>query len=221
MSNAADNDCFFMRLSNLGHFLFFLAICCSITIGCAQAPPVAKIGLVAPFTGKHRDVGYDVIYSARLAVREINEVGGIGRHRVALVAMDDFGDPVMAEKNALALSNDPGVVAIIGHWLPETTQPASTIYESGKIPFVATGEEPLGYQDPALLPIAFGRAYADITPFDEIAGPYAGSGFDAIQLVLAAMKQAEDDSGTIDRLAVSDALKNLTIDGLTGPVFQR
>ncbi|MCP5097251.1 MAG: ABC transporter substrate-binding protein, partial [Chloroflexi bacterium] len=68
-------------------FLLFLLI------GCASVAPVVKIGLVGPFEGQHRAVGYDVIYSARLAVREINAAGGIGGHRVALVALDDSGDP--------------------------------------------------------------------------------------------------------------------------------
>ena len=39
--------------------------------GCLQTPPhVVKIGLVAPFEGRYREIGYDVIPAARLAVRE-------------------------------------------------------------------------------------------------------------------------------------------------------
>ena len=182
---------------------------------------MVKIGLVGPFTGRHRDIGYDVIYSARLAVREINESGGIGRYRVALVALDDFGDSELARENALTLSGDPAVVAIVGHWLPETTQLAKPIYDSAKIPFVATGDEPFGYQDPALLPVAFNLDYAELTPFDEVAGPYAASGYDAIQLVIAAMGQAEEVSGTIARTTVRDALENMTKNGLTGKIYQR
>jgi ABC-type branched-subunit amino acid transport system substrate-binding protein len=174
------------------------------------ASPVVKIGLVGPFTGRHRDIGYDVIYSARLAIREINESGGIGRYRVALVALDDFGDSELARENALTLSSDPAVVAIVGHWLPETTQSGKLIYDSAKMPFVATGDEPFGYQDPAFLPLAFNRDYANLTPFDEVPGPYAGSGYDAMQLVMAAMKHAEEESDVIDRITVHDALEKMT-----------
>jgi ABC-type branched-subunit amino acid transport system substrate-binding protein len=44
---------------------------------CTSVAPVVKVGLVGPFEGRHREIGYDAIYSARLAVREINQAGGI------------------------------------------------------------------------------------------------------------------------------------------------
>ena len=44
-------------------------------IGCqARSPQVVKVGLVAPFEGEQRDLGYDGIYAARLAVREFNQL---------------------------------------------------------------------------------------------------------------------------------------------------
>jgi ABC-type branched-subunit amino acid transport system substrate-binding protein len=192
-----------------------------MAIGCSHSPPVAKIGLVGPFTGRHRDIGYDVIYSARLAVREINESGGIGPYRLALVALDDFGDPELARANALTLTRDPAVVAVIGHWLPETTQSATPIYNWAKVPFIDTGEQPFGYQDPAILPLAFSHNYAELTPFDEVAGPYAASGYDAVQLVKSAMEQIEDERGSITRTSLTVALRNASADGLTGRIYQR
>ena len=80
--------------------------------GCASVQPVVKVGLVGPFEGANRAVGYDVIYSARLAVREINEAGGIGGYRVALVALDDSGDPQLAQEGhrLAADSRDESVV---------------------------------------------------------------------------------------------------------------
>ena len=61
-----------------------------ILSGCASVKPVVKIGLVAPFEGRARAVGYDAIYAARLAVREANAAGGIGGYRLAVVALDDL-----------------------------------------------------------------------------------------------------------------------------------
>ena len=130
MSNDADRGLVTKRIFDLGIGLTLLLAICMVVSGCSIAPPVVKIGLVGPFTGRHRVIGYDVIYSARLAVREINESGGIGRYRVALVALDDFGDPELARENALTLSRDPAVVAVVGHWLPETTLAANPIYDS-------------------------------------------------------------------------------------------
>lgn len=181
---------------------------------------MVKIGLVAPFEGRHRPVGYDVIYSARLAIREANAAGGIGDYRVALVALDDFGDPEIASETAASLVIDPGIVAVAGHWLPETTAAAEPLYRAGNLSLVAAGKEPLGPVDPGLLPDDFLQAYADVTPFDEVAGPYAGSGYDSINLILAAMALAWQREGTIDREGVASALSELSHDGLTGTVFQ-
>lgn len=191
-----------------------------LSSGCASVKPVVKIGLVAPFEGRHRPVGYDVIYSARMAIREANAAGGIGDYRVALVALDDFGDPEIASDTAASLVIDPAVVAVAGHWLPETTIAAEPLYRAGNLPLVAAGREPLGVAEPTSLPDDFRQAYADVTPFDEVAGPYAGSGYDSTNLILAAMAMALEQEGTIDRESVARALSQLRYEGLTGIVYQ-
>jgi len=43
-----------------------------LTACSASTQPVVKIGLVAPFEGRYRPIGYEAIYAARLAIREIN-----------------------------------------------------------------------------------------------------------------------------------------------------
>ena len=58
--------------------------------------PTVKIGLVAPFEGRYRYVGYDVFYAVRLALQEVNAAGGVGGYHVELVAYDDGADPAMA-----------------------------------------------------------------------------------------------------------------------------
>jgi len=93
--------------------LLALALAAALLAGCASVGPVVKIGLVAPFEGRDRAVGYDAIYAARLAVREVNARGGIDGTRVALVALDDRGDPTLATQTAAALVVDPGVVEVV------------------------------------------------------------------------------------------------------------
>jgi ABC-type branched-subunit amino acid transport system substrate-binding protein len=198
-----------------------LATCYLLLLSaCSNAPPVVKIGWVAPFEGRHRSVGYDTIYSARLGVREVNQGAGLGPYRVALVALDDSGDPELARETAASLAIDPGVVIVIGHWLPETTAAAAPVYAAGALPFIAAGEPPFVAVDPASLPAAFRRAYAAVTPFDEIAGPYAAPAYDAIQLALAALTTAQRRHGVIDRAKVAAELPNLRIEGITGPIYQ-
>ncbi|HFC11696.1 MAG TPA: hypothetical protein ENJ56_02535, partial [Anaerolineae bacterium] len=54
-----------------------LAGCASVDFAdVSSVDPVVKIGLVAPFEGEQRVIGYDVIYATRLAVRQVNTAGG-------------------------------------------------------------------------------------------------------------------------------------------------
>jgi len=87
-----------------------------------------KIGLVAPFEGRYRYVGYDVIYAVRLALREANESGGIDGWGVELAAFDDGGDPDLAADQVRKLGVDPQVMAALGHFRGETTLAALDAY---------------------------------------------------------------------------------------------
>jgi ABC-type branched-subunit amino acid transport system substrate-binding protein len=183
--------------------LLFLMVC---LCGCGSVEPVVKIGLVAPFEGRYRPVGYDVIYSGRLAVRQVNQAGGVGDYRVALVALDDSGDAELAAEVAASLAIDPGVVAVIGHWRPETTAAAGPIYAEAGLPYIdATGLERI---DPAGLPADFRFAYEAVTPFDETPGEYAGPAYADFETVLAALAAAEAEYGRIDRTTVGEIMNS-------------
>jgi ABC-type branched-subunit amino acid transport system substrate-binding protein len=200
--------------------LVFILVCGSLFPGCAAVDPVVKIGLVAPFEGEHRAVGYDVIYSARLAVREINHQGGIGGYRVALVALDDSGDPSLAVETAASLVLDPAVVAVMGHWQPDTTAAANPIYHQAGLFFIPMGENAFGVQNPQAYPAEFREAYAAVTPFEEEAGPFAGSTYDVFQIIWAEMNTAVLNSGKINRKAMQQTLSQSEYIGMTGNRYQ-
>jgi ABC-type branched-subunit amino acid transport system substrate-binding protein len=101
--------------------------------------PVVKIGLVAPFEGQYRYVGYDAIYAARLALREANAAGGVGGYSVELVAYDDRGDVEGARTAARNLAQDPDVVAVIGHFRDPTTEAARALYDQAGLPLLVAG----------------------------------------------------------------------------------
>lgn len=201
-------------------WLCVLALLLTALTGCQSVAPVVKIGLVAPFEGHDRAVGYDAIYSARMAVREINAAGGIHGYRVALTAQDDNGNPELARQAAATLARDPQVVAVVGHFSPETTAAAAPVYNAVGLPVLSMGEAPLARFDPARLPAPFRDTYAAVTPFDEVAGPFAGPTYDAFSLLWQALAQAEETSGRIDRASVQNALLGLEYDGVTGKVWQ-
>ena len=198
-----------------GRWHLLLATCyLLLLVACQSVMPVVKIGLVGPFEGRQREIGYDVIYSARLAVREINEAGGIGDYRVALVALDDGGDVALAQETAESLMLDPAVVLVIGHWLTATTAVATPIYTQANIPFIAMNHNTF---DETQLPADFHTAYESVTPFDEVAGEYAGATYDAFQLVWLAMEKAADEgNGYLTSQAIAESLQAIRYEGMTG-----
>lgn len=101
--------------------------------------PTVKIGLVAPFEGRYRSVGYGLFAAVRLALREANAAGGVGTppYSVELVAYDDGADPDMARQQAEKLAVDPQVVAVIGHFREETTRAALPVYAREGLPLLA------------------------------------------------------------------------------------
>ncbi len=174
----------------------------SLLAGCQRVDPVVKVGLVAPFEGRHRAVGYDALYSARLAVRDLNAAGGIGGTRVSLVALDDSGNPEFASATADSLIFDPDIVAVVGHWLPETTAVAESQYAEAGLLFLAGGELPFQPSDPEQLSAEFVTAYTAVTPFDEMPGPYAGPAYDAYQSLWRLLVDAQERHGEITRATV-------------------
>jgi len=122
---------------------FLLSACCLLLSACYPVTrPVVKIALVAPFEGRYRDVGFEVVYAVRLAVREANVSGGVAGYAVELLSLDDSGDPEMAAAQARKAAADPLVVGVIGHWLDATTLAAASEYEAEGIPLLATTAAP-------------------------------------------------------------------------------
>lgn len=190
-----------------------------VLMGCGSVDPVVKIGMVAPFEGAERAIGYDVIYSARLAVRQINEAGGVNGVRLSLVAYNDSTFPDEAANVAEALVIDPNIVAVIGHWHPETTNAAQPFYEAANLAFIPMGAGRFGTADPTPLDPAFREAY-QATSFQGLQAPgaYAGTAYDAMQLIIAAIEHAISENDEATRANVHIALPQVEIEGITGSV---
>ncbi|MFQ5811682.1 MAG: branched-chain amino acid ABC transporter substrate-binding protein [Anaerolineae bacterium] len=115
------------RALSLG-VLFILGCLLGGCAGLGSTRPVVKIGLVAPFEGLYRHLGYDVLYAVKLAVRERNAAGGVSGHKVELVALDDGNDPAQAPLQARKMIVDADVMGVIGHFSDETTLAALDEY---------------------------------------------------------------------------------------------
>jgi len=121
--------------------VFLLAVALLLS-GCrfrfpGSTAPLLKIGLVAPFEGRFRARGYEVLYAVKLAVHEWNKAGGTGSYRIELVALDDGGEPAAAVQQAREMAVDADVLGVIGHFDEATTLAAAPEYAALGLALVA------------------------------------------------------------------------------------
>lgn len=139
-----------------------------------NAAPVVKLGLIAPFEGAGRPLGYAVLPAVKSAVADANASGDLVGYRVAVVALDDSLDPALAAQQARALSLDPDVLAVIGPFTEdaaESVEPVLAAAAMPNIPVLAT--EPAGGDHAA--EVAAARAAA-IQVLRALAGDIASAG---------------------------------------------
>lgn len=119
---------------------FLLAI---LLVGCAAAPggllpgdaaPVVKLGLIAPFEGLGRPLGYSVLPAVQAAVAEANAGTALGRYRVALVAWNDDMDGRSAAAQARALALDGDLLAVLGPWTDAAAGGAIPVLAQAGVP---------------------------------------------------------------------------------------
>ena len=98
--------------------------------------PTFKIGLVGPFEGLYRHVGYDALHAVKLALTERNQRGGVLGYTVELVVLNDDQAPESAVQRAREMAVDPDVVGVIGHFGEETTVAALSVYQEAGLALV-------------------------------------------------------------------------------------
>lgn len=87
-----------------------------VLLSSCQKTEVIKIGFAGTLSGTYASVGVAEMYGVQLAVKEINENGGINNKQIELLIRDDKADP----DEAVRVDNelyDLGVRIIIGHSL--------------------------------------------------------------------------------------------------------
>ena len=84
--------------------------------GCGTS--VIKVGVIAEITGSMPAVGKSCETAARLAVKQINDAGGVEvggkKYKIELVVEDSRGEPKRAATAADTLITEEGVLAIVG-----------------------------------------------------------------------------------------------------------
>jgi hypothetical protein len=101
--------------------------------GCAvfRGEEIRKIALLAPFEGRYREIGYDALYAARLAISES------GIQTIDLLAIDDGGSLETAIARADAIRQDESIKAVIA--LGSYATDAQVQEHLGDVPMLIVG----------------------------------------------------------------------------------
>lgn len=112
--------------------LWVVLVLLAVLGGCATArPETVRVALLAPFEGRYREVGYDLLYAARLGLQDA------GQPNVELLPIDDGGTPESALTRARALLLDSSVRAVIVAGYSATSPRVLPVFEG--LPVVVAG----------------------------------------------------------------------------------
>ena len=109
------------------------------TTAAAASGDVIKIGCPQPLTGTNALVGDTTVKAAQLAVKQINEQGGLLGRQVELVVYDDQASPEEAVKIATKLIEVDKVDVVCGSLISSCVLASGQFFEEAKIPCIGTG----------------------------------------------------------------------------------
>jgi len=116
---------------------------CYFLSACAlpgDAAPIVKIGVIAPFEGAGRPLGYAILPAIKAAVAEANASGKFGRYQVLVVAFNDDLHGPTAAAQAQALAQDPEVLVVVGPWTAETAAAVEPILAEAGLPVLSAAD---------------------------------------------------------------------------------
>ena len=94
-----------------------------------------RVGVIGPFTGPSADFGVPMLNGLKLAVEEINAVGGYLGRPLELVVKDDKGQPDVGLAESQALAKEK-VVAAIGFCNTGVAMKSLDVYQQNRIPLI-------------------------------------------------------------------------------------
>jgi ABC-type branched-subunit amino acid transport system substrate-binding protein len=114
--------------------LILIAAIGVLLTGCAvrETESPATIALLAPFEGRYREIGYDALYAARLAMNDL------AHDDLELLAVDDGGSVLSAKDRARALAIDPQYKAVVVLGYAASDESVQSAY--GDLAVIVVGE---------------------------------------------------------------------------------
>ena len=118
------------------HLGLMLAIATVLGAADASAAEI-RIGFATPLTGPFATTGARHRTAVELAVKDLNQNGGVLAHPVRLVSADDACGVGEAEAAAQQLV-DAGVLFVVGHLCSHSSLMAAPVYEAAGVPMMTT-----------------------------------------------------------------------------------
>lgn len=138
-------------------WLFPLLLLVTSACATARAQPIIRVALLAPFEGRYREVGYEALYAARLALQAAPSAGV----DVELLPIDDGGTVESAADRARALAADSRVQVVVALGYAASSGEAQQAL--GDLPIVVAGDWGARPQNPATFILASRELAARLT----------------------------------------------------------
>ncbi|WP_027664525.1 ABC transporter substrate-binding protein [Rhizobium leguminosarum] len=129
-----------MKLTVSRRALFISTAVLSLAVTVSGLPAIAlaadgtiKLGLVAPMSGPNARYGAFSMHGAELAVKDINDAGGIEGMKIELLNADSQGTPVEGVSAARRLIDQDGVDFIIGDVSSSVTLAIQPVAEDAEV----------------------------------------------------------------------------------------
>ncbi|MGR9396271.1 ABC transporter substrate-binding protein (plasmid) [Rhizobium leguminosarum] len=129
-----------MELTVSRRALFISTAILSLSVAVSGLPAIAlaadgtiKLGLVAPMSGPNARYGAFSMHGAELAVKDINDAGGIDGMKIELLNADSQGTPVEGVSAARRLIDQDGVDFIIGDVSSSVTLAIQPVAEDAEV----------------------------------------------------------------------------------------
>ncbi|MDV4154802.1 ABC transporter substrate-binding protein [Rhizobium brockwellii] len=129
-----------MKLTVSRRALFISTAVFSLAVTVSGLPAIAlaadgtiKLGLVAPMSGPNARYGAFSMHGAELAVKDINDAGGIDGMKIELLNADSQGTPVEGVSAARRLIDQDGVDFIIGDVSSSVTLAIQPVAEDAEV----------------------------------------------------------------------------------------
>lgn len=120
---------------------------CGSSVGAGEGADDAplKIGFIVPATGPVSSAGLSMQTGFEIAVKEINEQGGVNGAPIEYEIQDDGGDPATSTQIAQRYAQDPEIDMLFGTITGDTGSAVGEIADQNELPFATAilGDPPL------------------------------------------------------------------------------